>query len=151
MAQEFKKGHAAGGRTRKLRVHRGRRSRCHAIYRGDDCTKITQEVIPCRISTRTSCRFRTELRRDGKRAVWYCRCACRTFCMNGADGIAVGMATSIPPHNLCEKSCGCGQGLHEKRRHHRQNGLMKYIKGPDFPTGGIVVNQDDLPDDLRDR
>ena len=62
--------------------------------------------------------------------------------VNGSDGIAVGMATSIPPHNL-------GEVIDAARAYIRNNKLtstqlMKYIKGPDFPTGGIVVNQKDL-------
>ena len=62
--------------------------------------------------------------------------------VNGADGIAVGMATSIPPHNL-------GEVVDAVKAYIRNNdisvkGLMRYLKGPDFPTGGLVVNKDDL-------
>ena len=57
-------------------------------------------------------------------------------------GIAVGMATSIPPHNLCEIVDAVKAYM--KNNDITVKGLMKYIKGPDFPTGGIVVNQDDL-------
>ena len=62
--------------------------------------------------------------------------------MNGADGIAVGMATSIPPHNLGEVLDGVIAYMKDNRI--TTEGLMKYIKGPDFPTGGIVVNKDEL-------
>ena len=62
--------------------------------------------------------------------------------INGADGIAVGMATSIPPHNLGEVIDGVKAYM--KNNDLTTKGLMRYIKGPDFPTGGIVVNQDDL-------
>ena len=62
--------------------------------------------------------------------------------VNGAEGIAVGMATSIPPHNLCEVIDGVKAYMKNDEITTRQ--LMKYIKGPDFPTGGIVVNKDDL-------
>ena len=62
--------------------------------------------------------------------------------VNGADGIAVGMATSIPPHNLAEVIDGVKAYM--KNNEITVKGLMKYIKGPDFPTGGLVVNQDDL-------
>lgn len=62
--------------------------------------------------------------------------------INGADGIAVGMATSIPPHNLGEVIDGVKAYM--KNNEITTKGLMRYIKGPDFPTGGIVVNQDDL-------
>ena len=61
---------------------------------------------------------------------------------NGADGIAVGMATSIPPHNLGEVIDGVKAYM--KNNDITTKGLMRYIKGPDFPTGGIVVNQDEL-------
>ncbi len=62
--------------------------------------------------------------------------------VNGAEGIAVGMATSIPTHNL-------GEVVDAVKAYMKNNGittkqLMKYVKGPDFPTGAIVVNKDDL-------
>ena len=62
--------------------------------------------------------------------------------VNGAEGIAVGMATSIPTHNPCEVIDGVKAYMKNDGVTTRQ--LMKYIKGPDFPTGGIVVNKDDL-------
>ena len=64
--------------------------------------------------------------------------------INGADGIAVGMATSIPPHNLAEVIDAVEAYMKNEDISTKQ--LMKYIKGPDFPTGGIVVNKDDLPE-----
>ena len=63
--------------------------------------------------------------------------------INGAEGIAVGMATSIPTHNLCEVVDAVKAYMKNDKITTKQ--LMKYIKGPDFPTGGIVVNKDDLP------
>ena len=62
--------------------------------------------------------------------------------VNGAEGIAVGMATSIPPHNLGEVVDSVKAYM--KNSDISTKGLMKFIKGPDFPTGGIVVNKDDL-------
>ncbi len=62
--------------------------------------------------------------------------------INGAEGIAVGMATSIPTHNLCEVIDAVKAYMKNDEISTKQ--LMKYIKGPDFPTGGIVVNKDDL-------
>ena len=62
--------------------------------------------------------------------------------VNGADGIAVGMATSIPPHNLGEVADAVKAYM--KNNDISVKGLMRYLKGPDFPTGGIVVNKDDL-------
>lgn len=62
--------------------------------------------------------------------------------VNGAEGIAVGMATSIPPHNFGEVIDGVKAYM--KNPDITTPELMKYIKGPDFPTGGIVTNQDEL-------
>lgn len=64
--------------------------------------------------------------------------------VNGAEGIAVGMATSIPTHNLGEVIDAVKAYMKNDAVTTKQ--LMKYIKGPDFPTGGIVVNKDDLPE-----
>ncbi len=62
--------------------------------------------------------------------------------VNGAEGIAVGMATSIPTHNLGEVIDAVKAYMKNDAISTKQ--LMKYIKGPDFPTGGIVVNKDDV-------
>lgn len=64
--------------------------------------------------------------------------------VNGAEGIAVGMATSIPTHNLAEVIDAVKAYMKSNEISTEQ--LMKYVKGPDFPTGGIVVNKDDLLD-----
>jgi topoisomerase IV subunit A len=57
---------------------------------------------------------------------------------NGSQGIAVGMATSIPPHNVAEL---CDAALHLiDTPNARSRTLMKYVPGPDFPTGGIIVD-----------
>ena len=57
---------------------------------------------------------------------------------NGAQGIAVGMATSIPPHNIVEL---CDAALHLiDTPNARTSTLLKYVKGPDFPTGGVIVD-----------
>ncbi len=64
--------------------------------------------------------------------------------VNGAEGIAVGMATSIPTHNLGEVIDAVKAYMKNDEISTRQ--LMRHIKGPDFPTGGIVVNKDDLLD-----
>lgn len=57
--------------------------------------------------------------------------------VNGSMGIAVGMATNIPPHNLTEVIDGCIAYIDNNDID--ISGLMKYIKGPDFPTGGIIL------------
>ena len=64
--------------------------------------------------------------------------------VNGAEGIAVGMATSIPTHNLGEVIDAVKAYM--KNENITTKGLMKYVKGPDFPTGGLVVNKDALLD-----
>src|SRR5215467_12278877 len=57
---------------------------------------------------------------------------------NGAQGIAVGMATSIPPHNAAEL---CDAALHLiEKPEAKSKSLLKWVKGPDFPTGGIIVD-----------
>ncbi len=64
--------------------------------------------------------------------------------INGSEGIAVGMATNIPPHNLSEVLEAMKAYMLDPSITTRE--LMKYIKGPDFPTGGIVINKDELLD-----
>jgi len=62
--------------------------------------------------------------------------------VNGAEGIAVGMATSIPPHNLAEVIDA--EMAYIRNKDITVGQLLQYIKGPDFPTGGIIVNEDEL-------
>ncbi len=69
-------------------------------------------------------------------------CRFPNLLVNGSEGIAVGMATSIPPHNLGEVIDACKAYM--KNNDITTAELMKYIKGPDFPTGGSVVNQSEL-------
>ncbi|MDB5630686.1 MAG: topoisomerase subunit [Tardiphaga sp.] len=60
---------------------------------------------------------------------------------NGAQGIAVGMATSIPPHNAAEL---CDAALHLiEKPDAKSKALLKWVKGPDFPTGGIIIDSKD--------
>ena len=65
------------------------------------------------------------------------------FLVNGSEGIAVGMATSTPPHNLGEVIDA--MKAYMKNESITTKELMRCLKGPDFPTGGIVTNKDDLP------
>ena len=67
--------------------------------------------------------------------------------VNGTEGIAVGMATNIPPHNLSEVIDATKAYLKDPSI--TTEGLMKYVKGPDFPTGGIIINKDELPEIYR--
>jgi DNA gyrase subunit A len=66
--------------------------------------------------------------------------------INGATGIAVGMATNIPPHNLTEV-CAALVKMIDADLEMSPAQLRRYIKGPDFPTGGQIIN---TPDELRD-
>ncbi|MCR4901777.1 MAG: DNA topoisomerase 4 subunit A [Butyrivibrio sp.] len=66
------------------------------------------------------------------------------FLINGSEGIAVGMATSTPPHNAGEVIDA--EIAFMKNDQLTSSQLMKYVKGPDFPTGGIVINKDELKD-----
>ncbi len=62
--------------------------------------------------------------------------------INGSEGIAVGMATSIPPHNLAEViDAEKAYMLHPEIS---TKELMRYLPGPDFPTGGVIINEDEL-------
>ena len=65
------------------------------------------------------------------------------FLINGSEGIAVGMATSTPTHNVGEVIDAEIALLEDPELADEE--LLKYVKGPDFPTGGIVINRDDLP------
>ena len=62
--------------------------------------------------------------------------------VNGASGIAVGLSTNIPPHNLMESIDGVIAYIDNPRI--KLNEMMRYIKGPDFPTGGFVIGGDEL-------
>lgn len=62
--------------------------------------------------------------------------------INGSEGIAVGMVTSIPPHNFGEVIDAVKAYMMDENITTRE--LMRYLKGPDFPTGGMVCNKDEL-------
>lgn len=64
--------------------------------------------------------------------------------VNGSSGIAVGMATNIPPHNLTEVIDGCIAYIKEENITNEK--LMKFIKAPDFPTGGIIYGYEGVKD-----
>src|SRR5438067_9530272 len=64
--------------------------------------------------------------------------------VNGSSGIAVGMATNIPPHNLREVIDGVIAFIEDPQI--TVEGLMKHIKGPDFPTGGIILGHQGIRD-----
>ncbi|MDP1723194.1 MAG: DNA gyrase subunit A [Alphaproteobacteria bacterium] len=67
--------------------------------------------------------------------------------VNGASGIAVGMATNIPPHNLGEVIDACCAFLDDPTMDN--DGLMAYVLGPDFPTGGIIIGRVGIGNAIR--
>jgi DNA gyrase subunit A len=67
--------------------------------------------------------------------------------VNGGGGIAVGMATNIPPHNLNEVVDACVHVLDNPDA--KPNDLMKFVKGPDFPTGALILGRDGIKDAYR--
>ena len=133
MAQEFKKGNGRsltdtatsapieGDGAAAMRIYRGKAAE------GDAGSHFS------RISTRmSSISGRTSTRPRKSRLVLPVRIP--NLLVNGSDGIAVGMATSIPPHNLAEVIDATKALI--KNNQLTTHELMKYIKGPDFPTGG---------------
>src|SRR5918996_22567 len=76
--------------------------------------------------------------------------------VNGSAGIAVGMATNVPPHNLREVIDGVIWSIETEQargtkldKHEKLQGLMEFIKGPDFPTGGYVVGRSGIASAYR--
>lgn len=65
-----------------------------------------------------------------------------TLLINGGSGIAVGMATNIPPHNLHEVVDACAALIDKPAIRLRE--FMKHLHGPDFPTGGIIINKEEI-------
>ena len=66
-------------------------------------------------------------------------CRVPNLLINGSNGIAVGMATNIPPHNLCEVIDALSALIHQPEIELVE--LMEYVHGPDFPTGGIIMGR----------
>jgi DNA gyrase subunit A len=67
--------------------------------------------------------------------------------VNGGGGIAVGMATNIPPHNLNEVIDACIHVIDNPDA--KPNDLMRFVKGPDFPTGALILGRDGIKDAYR--
>ena len=82
---------------------------------------------------------------DGEREEPTCLpAAIPNLLVNGASGIAVGMATNMPPHNLAEIAAAIDHVLMNRRPKPSVDDLMEFVEGPDFPTGGIVVDDGSL-------
>ena len=136
MAQDFKKGVTLVDGHGNFGSIEGDGARCHAIYRGPP-GKLTQEVF-WKTLDKNVVDFMPNFDETEEGPV-VLPVRIPNLLVNGADGIAVGMATSIPPHNL-------GEVVDAVKAYMKNNdistrGLMRYLKGPDFPTGGIVVNK----------
>lgn len=70
--------------------------------------------------------------------------------LNGSNGIAVGMATNIPPHNLCDVIDACVYMIENRKKKKLDiEELIKVIKGPDFPTGGLILGRSGIEDMYR--
>ena len=70
--------------------------------------------------------------------------------LNGSNGIAVGMATNIPPHNICDVIDACVYVIeNRKKKKLDMDELIKIIKGPDFPTGGLILGKSGIEDMYR--
>ena len=76
---------------------------------------------------------------DTKKEPQVLPCRFPNLLVNGSQGIAVGMATNIPPHNLGEVIDGCIAYIDDPDID--LAGLMEHIKGPDFPTAGIIMGR----------
>jgi DNA gyrase subunit A len=71
-------------------------------------------------------------------------CAFPNFLVNGSTGIAVGMATNVPPHNLGEVIDGLLHLIEHPEATVKD--LIKFIQGPDFPTGGYILGREGIHD-----
>ena len=127
---------SARRRAGQLRLDRRRQRGGRAVHRGaDDAASPRTCSTTSRRTPSTSCRTTTRLARSRL-------CFRRSFpnlLMNGASGIAVGMATNIPPHNLRELAEGIIAIIDDPKIPDEE--LLKIVKGPDFPTGGIIFGR----------
>ena len=94
-------------------------------------------------------RFPSELRRQSKSSLTFCPTRVPNLLINGSDGIAVGMATKIPPHNLTEIVDAAITLVNNPATPLPE--ILKIVKGPDFPTGGIHSRQAGILDAYKHR
>ena len=129
-------------RPGQLRLDRRRPRRGHALHRG--APRRASRRRCCATSTRTpSTSCPTTTARTQEPLVLPARFP--NLLVNGSSGIAVGMATNIPPHNLREVDRR-GRSPTSTTRDIDVDGLMQHIKGPDFPTGGIILGRQGIRD-----
>ena len=135
LAQDFAVALSADRGAGQLRQYRRRQCRCLSLHRGAAdrcrawrCSKASTRT-PSISATPTTARTAEPVVLPG---------AFPNLLANGSSGIAVGMATSIPPHNAAEL---CDAALHLiKSPNATVDKLVQFVPGPDFPTGGIIVD-----------
>ena len=120
-----------GGRTRKLWFCGRRQPRCYALHRST-FTKIAEDIL--QDINKDTIDFQNFDETLDEPVVLPARIP--NLLINGASGIAVGMATNMAPHNLSE--CIDGTIAYIENNEITVEELMHYIKAPDFPTGGII-------------
>ena len=116
----------------------------HALHRGASREDRDRDAARHR---RGHGRLRPELRRVAPRADACCRARFPNLLVNGSAGIAVGMATNMPPHHLGETIDAVVAMIDDPDID--VEGLMKHIKGPDFPTGAFIVGRAGIRDAYR--
>ena len=134
MAQDFADARAARRRPGQLRLRRRRSSRGLSLHRSPlDCHRrsicsSSCGSTPCRCGPPTTARYQEPVVLPAQFP---------NLLVNGASGIAVGMATNIPPHNLGDVCKACVHLIDDPDATTAQ--LLDKIKGPDFPLGGKIV------------
>ena len=135
-----------------------------AAMRYTECRLTPIAAGAAQRAARPDGRLPAELRLDDRGAGWSCPAQFPNLLVNGASGIAVGMATNIPPHNLKEVCKALDRPAGRPRAAARE-AHSSHIQGPDFPTGGVILNSpaeirqiyatgpgvDQAPGDLRAR
>ena len=124
----------AGRRPGQLRLGRRRRAGGHALHRSAHVAHRAASCSPT--STRKPSISSPNYDEIGDTSRRCCRRAFPNLLVNGSAGIAVGMATNIPPHNLTEVVNACLAVLDDPEITLAE--LMQHIPGPDFPTAGII-------------
>ena len=122
---------------RRHAVHRGP---AHAAGHGDAAPTSTR--TPSTSSPTTTARTRSR---------WSCRARIPNLLVNGSAGIAVGMATNMPPHNLREVAAAVFWVLEHPDAEPEEalTACMERVKGPDFPTHGLIVGREGIEDAYR--
>ena len=134
-------------RPGQLRLGRRRSGRRHAVHRGPPRGARARDAARPR---RRHGRLRTPNYDGSRQEPLVLPARFPNLLVNGSSGIAVGMATNIPPHNLRRDDRGDDR-LHRRPRRSTIEGLMTHIKGPDFPTGGLILGMTGHPRRVRDR